>query len=311
MLKSCAIVAAVGVCLCLGDVRALSAAEPATVVERQLYFGELHLHTGNSFDAYSFMGTRTTPDEALRFARGEPITYLGQTVQRPGALDFAAVTDHAEYLGVIKQMGDPQSELSRSDLGQRLREHPFDTFMEIAHGIESHQDAPALNAGPATASAWQEEIRAANDNYRPGSFTTFIAYEWSAMKDKKSLHRNVIFKGASAEAPFSASDSESPDDLWKYLDQLRARGIGALAISHNANASGGLMFDWGDSDGRPIDESYAEQRALNEPLTVVFQSKGQSETVPDLSSADEFSDFEVMEHLLTGEPSAPNGSYAR
>jgi hypothetical protein len=288
-----------------------AAPAPALSAERQAFFGELHLHTGYSFDAYSFMGARTTPDEALRFARGEPITYLGQSVQRPRALDFAAVTDHAEYLGVINQMGDGQSALSRSDLGRRLREQPFETFMQIARGIDTHQDAPELNAKPAMAGAWLDEIKAADDNYRPGSFTTFNAYEWTAMKDKKNLHRNVIFKGPPAESPFSASDSQRPEDLWKYLDQLRARGIEALAISHNANASGGLMFDWGDSDGRPIDESYAEQRALDEPLTEIFQTKGQSETVPELSSADEFNDFEIMEHLLTGEPSPVNGSYAR
>ncbi len=290
---------------------AADSASTSDAAARRVYFGELHLHTGNSFDAYAFMGTRTTPDEALQFARGEPITFLGQMVQRPRPLDFAAVTDHSEYLGVIKQMGDPHSALAQSALGQRLREHPFEAFMEVAHGIDTHQDAPELNTGPAMASAWQEEIRAANDNYRPGTFTTFIAYEWSAMKDQKNLHRNVIFKGAPAEAPFSASDSQRPEDLWNYLDHLRGQGIEALAISHNADASGGLMFDWNDSDGRAISASYAQQRALDEPLTEVFQTKGQSETVPELSAADEFSDFEVMEHLLSGGPSPPNGSYAR
>jgi hypothetical protein len=124
--------------------------------DRQVFFGELHLHTANSFDAYSFMGARTTPDEALRFARGDPINYLGQMVQRPRALDFAAATDHAEYIGVINQMGDPQSPLARSDLGQRLREHPFETFMQIARGIDTHDDPPELNAAPAMARPKQE-----------------------------------------------------------------------------------------------------------------------------------------------------------
>jgi hypothetical protein len=212
---------------------------------------------------------------------------------------------------VINQMGDPQSPLSRSDLGRRLREQPFETFMQIARGIDSHDDPTELNAAPAMASAWQEEIQAANQNYRPGSFTTFIAYEWTAMKDKKNLHRNVIFKDSPAEAPFSASDSQRPEDLWNYLEQQRARGIEALVISHNANASGGLMFDWNDSDGRPISEDYARRRAFNEPLTEVYQIKGQSETVPELSAADEFSHFEVMEQLLTGGESPVNGSYVR
>lgn len=279
--------------------------------DNQVFFGELHLHTGNSFDAYAFMGARTSPNEAFRFARGEPIEYLGQTVQRPRPLDFAAVTDHAEYIGVINQMGNPESPLAQSELGRRLREQPFAAFMEIARGIETHQDAPELNAAPTMARAWQEEISAANQNYRPGSFTTFVAYEWTAMADKKNMHRNVIFKNAPADAPFSASDSQRPEDLWSYLERLRARGIEALAIPHNANASGGLMFDWNDSDGRPISEAYAQRRAINEPLTEVFQIKGQSETVPELSSADEFSNFELMEHLLAGGDSPVNGSYVR
>lgn len=284
-------------------------ADPA---QRRALFGELHLHTGYSFDAYALMGTRTTPDEAYRFARGEPITYLGQTVQRPRPLDFTAVTDHSEFLGTLNRLDDPNSELSKSDTGKLLREHPLSGFMTIFLAGLAHKDLPGVNAQAAEASAWKKEVEAAQANYRPGEFTTFIAYEWTSMPQmKNNLHRNVIFRDAPPQAPFSASDSQRPEDLWSYLERLRARGIEALAIPHNANASGGQMFDWNDSDGKPISEAYAQTRAYNEPLTEVFQNKGQSETVPELSPSDEFANFEVMEELLGGGPSPINGSYVR
>ncbi len=284
-------------------------ADPA---QRRAYFGELHLHTGYSFDAYSMMGTRTTPDEAYRFARGEPITYLGQTVQRPRPLDFTAVTDHAEFMGTLNQLDDPNSPLSKSDTGKLLREHPLQGFLRVFQVGQAHQNLSGVDAASAQASAWKKEVEAAQANYRPGEFTTFIAYEWTSMPQmKNNLHRNVIFRDTPPEAPFTSNDSPRPEDLWNYLEKLRARGIEALAIPHNANASGGQMFDWNDSDGKPISEAYAQKRAYNEPLTEVFQNKGQSETVPELSPSDEFANFEVMEELLVGGPSPINGSYVR
>ncbi|CAN7374297.1 DUF3604 domain-containing protein [Phenylobacterium sp. LjRoot225] len=279
--------------------------------DRRAFFGELHLHTGQSFDAYSLMGARSTPDEAYRFARGEPITYLGQTVQRPRPLDFTAVTDHAEYMGVLNQLDDADSPLAKSDLGKLFLQSPGKGFLALIGRLSKGEDPPELNAKAAMSRTWAAEVDAANNNYQPGKFTTLIAYEWTAMPDRKNLHRNVIFRNAPPAAPFSSSASERPEDLWSYLERLRGQGIEALAIPHNANASGGLMFDWNDSDHRPISEDYAQRRALNEPLTELFQTKGQSETAPELSPNDEFSNFEVMEQLLTGGPSAVNGSYAR
>jgi hypothetical protein len=279
--------------------------------ERRAYFGELHLHTGYSFDAYVF-GARTVPEDAYRFAKGEPVTYLGQTVRRPRPLDFTAVTDHAEFIGTFNQVEDPNSALANSDIGKLFLKHPMQAFGRIQQSLAASLDRPELNARAAMASAWKREVDAANRNYQPGKFTTFVAYEWTSFPSQKfNLHRNVIFKDAPPEAPFSAADSQRPEDLWTYLEGLRARGIEALAIPHNANASGGLMFDWKDSDGRPISEVYAQRRALNEPLTELFQHKGASETAPELSPQDEFSNFEVIEELLTGGPAELNGSYAR
>jgi len=281
--------------------------------ERNVYFGDLHLHTAYSFDAYIMMGTKNTPDLAYKFARGETIDYLGHPVKRAWPLDFLAVTDHSENIGVFYTLEDPNSALSKSEWGQKIRANGVAAFWEIAGSLGTGKALSGVDAKPITESAWKKEIEAANANYQPGKFTTFIGYEWSSMPDGKyNLHRNVIFRGDRAPFPFSSIDSRRPEDLWSYLEANRKQGIEALAIPHNADASGGLMYDWNDSDGKPIDQSYAERRALNEPLSEISQNKGQSETVPELSPGDEFANFEVFEHLLiSGERTKIDGNYVR
>jgi hypothetical protein len=281
--------------------------------QRRVFFGELHLHTTYSSDAWSIVGTKATPDDGYKFARGDVIEYLGHKVQRAWPLDFAAVTDHSEFMGVLNQLDDPNSVLSKSAYGKKLAASPKFATKEIFDARAQRKVPPELNAPAAMADTWEREMAAANANYQPGKFTTFIAYEWSSMpEDKYNLHRNVIFRTDRAPMPFSAVDSIKPEDLWTYLEKARRDGYEAIAIPHNSNASGGLMFDWNTSDGRPIDQVYAQRRALNEPLVEMYQSKGQSETVPALSSADEFAEFEIQPYILTAAvPSKVDGSYVR
>ena len=280
--------------------------------QRDAYFGELHLHTTNSFDAYVLMGTKTTPDEAYDFASGKTITYLGQPIRRDVPLDFTAVTDHAENIGVFSQMGDPNSALARSEIGRLAREGGIANFLKI-YDLIRHGAPLGENPQAVIASTWQRAITSANAHYRPGKFTTFIGYEWSASgPGNANLHRNVIFRGDKAPAPFSALDSQDPADLWAWLAKIRSQGFEALAFPHNANASNGLMYDWNQRNGRPIDEAYAQLRATNEPLLEVSQNKGTSETHPALSSTDEFANFEIYDRFLNGvTPSKPAGSYWR
>jgi hypothetical protein len=290
---------------------------PNAPAERHVFFGDLHLHTAYSFDAWSLFGTKVTPDQAYKFARGDTVAYLGHNIRRSWPLDFTAVTDHAEYMGVLNQLDDPTSALSQTELGKRILKKPKFAYSEIRRALTSPALVSELNAKAATSDIWKREMSDANSNYKPGRFTTFIAYEWSSMaQDRYNLHRNVIFRNDDAPSPFSATDSKKPEDLWSYLERARSNGYDVIAIPHNANASGGLMFDWNGSDGRPIDQIYAQRRALNEPLTEIYQTKGQSETISQLSSADEFADFEVVDELLRlwttpGVKSAPNGSYVR
>jgi hypothetical protein len=280
---------------------------------RDAYFGDLHLHTSYSFDAYILFGAKVDPDGAYRFGRGESVNYLGDEVHRTSPpLDFLAVTDHSENIGVFNTLEDPDSELSRSEIGKEVREQGAKVFGKIAALQTGGKPLPGIDVKQTTQSAWQREIDAANRNYRPGKFTTFIAYEWTSMPDGQNLHRNVIFRGDKAPNPFTAVDSIKPEDLWTFLENVRKQGYEALAIPHNSNASNGLMYDWVDSKGRPIDQAYAELRAANEPLAEISQNKGASETRPALSPGDEFSNFEFYDHLLiSATKSKPGGSYVR
>jgi len=290
------------------------APEPAGAIkvnpDRDAYFGDLHLHTTNSFDAYVLMGTKTTPDEAYAFAKGDTVDYLGQPIRRSEPLDFLAVTDHSENIGVFNQLDDPNSAFSLSEIGKLARAGGIANFFKLVGLLSGGRLGP--DNDKVAASTWARNIASANAAYEPGKFTSFIAYEWTSMPSGQNLHRNVIFRGATAPSPFTAQDSTDPQDLWTWLSKIRGQGYEALAIAHNGNASNGLMYDWTTLKGRPIDEAYAELRVANEPLSEVAQNKGTSETHPALSSNDEFAGYEIFDHLLIGNsPSRPGGSYWR
>jgi hypothetical protein len=293
---------------------------------REAYYGDLHLHTSYSFDAYLGGTTSVDPDEAYRFAKGEVVNYLGQPVGRREPLDFLAVTDHSENIGVLNELEDPNSAVSQSDLGKSVK-----SVLASVHDPMWLPKVPGLldqifrdyclgrenklpdNMKPALTEAWAHEIDFANRNYKPGKFTTFIAYEWTAMPYGANLHRNVIFKGNSAPNPFTSFDSKSPEDLWAWLETIRKRGFEALAIPHNGNASNGLMYDWIDSSSSRINRLYAEERQANEPLSEIAQIKGASETHPLLSPNDEFADYEIFDQYadLRHREGNPQGSYLR
>jgi len=283
--------------------------------EREAYYGDLHLHTNYSFDAYMEFGAQVDPEGAYRFARGGPGKFLDQVVPRTSPpLDFMAVTDHSELIGVLNTLEDPTSPLSQSEIGKGFRAHDPQVVRQLLHSWISKAGPPGVDSKALTQSAWQREIDAANHNYQPGTFTTFIAYEWTAAPGGQNLHRNVIFRGDKAPSPFTAIDSKRPEDLWTFLEGIRKEGYEVLAIPHNPNASNGLMFDWIDSDGKPIDEAYAERRAANEPLVEISQNKGQSETHPALSGNDEFSNFEIFDfaqRFRKDHSSKIEGSYVR
>lgn len=313
-----------------GSPPALQAAEEpvSAPAERHAFFGELHLHTSHSFDAWT-LGTKLGPNDAYIFASGGTVMVPAYQIQREQgvdatdlvparrawALDFAAVTDHSEYLGAVAQIDVPGSAFSQTPLAKSLSSGDRQAFYRATAAIRGTdaETAAALAQASQASDAWTVQQRAANANYRPGVFTTFIAYEWTASPgDGVHMHRNVIFNADRAPPPFSSINSTRPEDLWRYLETTRASGIGALAIPHNSNLSDGRDFDWFMSDGKPIDAVYALQRSLNEPLVEIAQNKGTSETTPDLSSSDEFANFEIMERVYSGQTEATqHGNYVR
>lgn len=292
---------------------------------RSAWFGDLHLHTSYSFDAY-LTGARVDPDGAYRFARGEVVQYLGQAARRRRPLDFMAVTDHAESIGVFNQLEDPDSAVSRSPEGRELRGYmagPLSKLsgavlerwraFQLRYWIRGERNLLSDELKAQSASAWQRAMDMANRNYRPGVFTTFVAYEWTSSPQGDNLHRNVIFKGDHAPYPFTSLDSKKPEDLWTWLETIRRQGYEALAIPHNGNMSNGLMYDWVDSNSFAMSRNYAEHRQANEPLSEIAQIKGSSETHPLLSPNDEFANYQIVDRVLLRlqSQSRPPGSYLR
>ena len=286
---------------------------------RNAYFGDLHVHTRYSFDAFVF-GTRTSPDDAYRFAKGEAIPHpAGFELQLRAPLDFQAVTDHAAYLGMLPEMSDPDTAAGRHPAGRLIQEATdtasrraaFQAMGDYFRGNVENDDLLDLDV---VRSAWQAIVESAERHNDPGTFTTFIGYEYTASgSERENLHRNVIFRGSEApEIPFSRLDDTNPEKLWAWMDGLRESGIESLAIPHNSNGSNGMMFELTDWAGDPIDAAYATLRMRNEPLVEITQVKGTSDTHPLLSPNDEWADFEIFPYrIATTLPSQPAGGYVR
>lgn len=283
------------------------------------FFGELHIHSRNSPDAF-ITGVRSTPEDAYRYGRGEAIEHIsGVKIQNKTALDFMAVTDHAEYLGILPSLSDADSPLANTWFskearsGDKERYHNATMQILMTLGSTPPKPIPEMVAPEITGPIWQSYITLADAFYEPGVFTTFVAYEWTLIPDQQNLHRNIIFEGTDVPAlPFSSFDSDKPEELWQWLDDTRKNGSDVLAIPHNSNVSDGMMFQLKDSWGNEFTKEYAEQRMRNEPIVEVSQIKGTSETHPILSPGDEWADFEILEELLGGVRQGKiSGSYVR
>jgi hypothetical protein len=294
--------------------------------ERDAYFGETHVHTSWSLDAWLLGNRLTGPADAYKYFKGEPIKHpAGYDVKIVTPLDWAGVTDHSEYVGVIKYANDPNSPVSKIPAAQPLKIDPNKPVSEEGIRIFNYA-AKVLFGGPPVkalmdpqiaGTVWKETIAAAEAANEPGKFTAFCSYEWTSMPNNMNMHRNIFFKECHKvpAAPFSALDSAFPEDLWNWMDGERKKGNDLLAISHNANISDGRMYPTEvDLKGRPIDAAWAESRNRNERLIEIHQIKGTSETHPLLSPNDEFASYEIMQFLIGDPPGrTPHlvGSFAR
>ncbi|NMM48276.1 DUF3604 domain-containing protein [Marinigracilibium pacificum] len=291
---------------------------------KDAYFGNVHIHTSYSFDGYTNK-CPTNPEDAYRWAKGEAIPGGGGggDLQINEPLDFYAVSDHAEWMGMFKQMENPESPLSKLDFAKRVTsEDPAVSFQAFADFLYDFSTGGELSKEPLFSdpeimkSVWAEIVKTADEHYEPGKFTTFPAFEWSSNPNTRNLHRVVVFENSEniPDLAFSTNDSDKPEDLWKWMEGCRANGATLLAIPHNANASDGLMFSLRDSEGNPLSMAYSEMRMKNEPLYEISQIKGTSEVHPDLSPNDEFAGFELWDYTLAATAERPTnrkGSYFR
>ena len=306
--------------------------DPKMSSSRVPLFGDLHVHTTYSFDAYIF-GTLATPDDAYEFAKGKSIKHpAGFDVSLDRPLDFYGVTDHGTFLGQVAEAATPgtpyydaPSSVQVNDINSPenlnistipRRTEAFGGFLvnTITALRERKLDIQYLDS--VSRRAWADTVAAAERHNDPGNFTTFIAYEYTASTaDMGNLHRNVIFKGNGnriPSVPYSRANSNDPEGLWKWMDRIREDGIESLAIPHNSNGSDGFMFALKDSYGNPLTKEYAELRMRNEPIVEITQVKGTSDTHPALSTNDEWADFEIMPFkVATQSYSEPKGSYVR
>ena len=245
-------------------------------------------------------------DEGYRFARGEMvISNTGQPVQLIRPLDFLVITDHAEFIGLAPMvqrsdpllLADPWGHWvhERFNAGPEGRMEAFQNIIE--YGVRGENP---LSSNEAARSIWIDFVTKADTYDEPGRFTAMTGFEWSTSPDGDNLHRVVIYRdGAdrtSQTLPFSLFDGDNPEDLWRYMANYEDKTGGqAISIPHNGNLSNGLMFGEGMFGGAAITREYAEKRIRWEPLHEVTQIKGDEETHPLLSPADEFADFETWD----------------
>jgi hypothetical protein len=269
----------------------------------QVLFGDAHFHTDLSFDA-GLIGTTLTAHEGFRFARGEKvISNSGQPVQLVRPLDFLAITDHAEMLGLAPAINNSDPILladewgrwahDRFRSGQEGRMEVFTNIIELA----TVEGVNPFSSNDLTKSIWNDFVKTADEYNEPGRFTTLAGYEWTFTPQGDNLHRVILFADGADKTrqtvPLTFFDAPDPELLWDHLAEYEARTGGrAIAVPHNGNLSNGLMFSDKQYNGEPMTREYAEKRIRWEPLHEMSQIKGDEETHPILSPNDEFADFE-------------------
>lgn len=305
-----------------------------TEFPEKVLWGDTHVHTANSVDAFGF-GVRLTPEDALRFARGEEVTSTtGVKAKLPRPLDFMVITDHAEGLGATKALYDAPRLLITDPTMRRW----YDMMHEGPEGSQRAMaeilDARGRNALPKamlnqddtaerTKSVWKANMETIEDYNEPGKFSAFHGFEYTLMQGGNNLHRNVIFRDGSDKvgkiSPIDPTYKATPDEIWNFMEAYeKSTGGRVLAIPHNSNLSNGLMFELTQPGGGPMTAAYAKRRAKLEPVVEITQIKGDSEAHPFLSPNDEFAGFGVagweMNNLLGNQAKSPNmyaGEYVR
>ncbi len=275
-------------------------------------WGDSHLHTSLSFDAGGF-GNRLPPSVAYRFARGEEvISSTGQPIRLARPLDWLAITDHSDGMGFIDDVLAASPLVTDYEQGARWSkgfraggEDAVNATLDMITVFSQGQVDPEMFANYSPGARrysviWDDVIKKAERFNDPGVFTTFHAFEWTALVNGGNMHRNVIFRDDADRVrqvvPFTTFPpigSTDPLDLFEYLENYEAKTNGAvMAFAHNGNLSNGIMFPIDKQyTGKKIDKFYVEQRAKWERMYEITQIKGDGETHPYLSPDDEFADY--------------------
>jgi len=285
--------------------------------QRQPLFGDLHVHTSFSFDSY-ISSQRNDPAAAYRYAQGDPITLPDEDgeprivarIQRP--LDFVSVTDHSEFLGQINVCTTdpwragywwPHCVMTRSShFWTQLLAAAWWTRLGVTGDDDPSRSFACTfsDCDAAGLDTWQQIQQAAEQAYDRSArcrFTTFVGYEYTDAPNAFNMHRNVIFRNERVpRMPVSTYETGSYDfpRLWKLLrEQCIDAGTGCdvLAIPHNPNLAGGLMFRDPETPGEATD------RLFFEPVVELTQHKGSSECRFDrLAGRGLFTEDELCDH---------------
>jgi len=295
--------------------------------QKNVYWGEVHVHTVESMDAVLF-GTTATVEDAYRFARGEPLESPGgELMQLSRPLDFVAITDHAEGFGMRTRCGEPDLTLfERANcwlmetpgpltaiflLGRQSR-MAVEPELTQAAGVYRNRvrsgrllgDIPICTGGEGgpercrrdSNSDWARYIELADRHNEPGVFTTFAAYEFSpVLEGAGKHHRNVIFNGGDLpDHAISSQDVSSAVALWRGLEETCTGDCDFLTIPHNMNKGWGLFYSRHTWDGGTYSEDDWRLRKRREPLAEMYQVKGASECALGVGATDEECAFEQI-----------------
>ena len=286
----------------------------------KVYWGDSHLHTGNSLDAGLF-GNTVGLDDAYKLAKGGEVkSATGLPVKLSRPLDWLIITDHTDMMGFATDLQAGAPEVLADPKGKEWAEAfqeggtaagkaAFDLITNFAQMTLPEALVEAYGPdGKVFASVWENNIEAAEKHNDPGKFTAFIGFEWTSVPKGFNLHRNVILRDGGDLArkvlPLTTQPplgTTNPLDLYQWLEDYETKTGGrAFCFAHNGNLSNGWMFptdktlpepSWKTGSGK-VDENYVKLRAKWEPHYEITQIKGDGEAHPKLSKDDPFADYE-------------------
>jgi hypothetical protein len=279
---------------------------------QDVFFGDTHLHTNNSFDAGAF-GNTLPPDTAYEYAKGNEVTAaMGLKTKLIKPLDFLVVADHSDNMGMIPDLYAGDKDILSDPMGKKFYKglkagKNHEVAIDLIKNFSQGTLPKALTYGPKSKKykdSWNKIIDSAERHNNPGKFTAFIGYEWTSLIKGANMHRVVIYRDdqeiARQMVPYTTVEplgSPNPRDLWKWMENFEKKTHGnVLAIAHNGNLSNGIMFPLeAQFDGKKLDAEYVETRSKWEPLYEATQMKGDGETHSFLSPKDQFADFETWD----------------